>query len=77
MLDEIRTQFTTDNTKEDTFFNGQYVIKLSFIRKDSLIRKKVPRGSEGLVSDFLVFIQNRLLSGGLEPVLIHTKKRYV
>ena len=26
---------------------------------------------------FLVFTRNRLISGGLEPVLIHTKKNYV
>ena len=26
------------------------------------------------INYFLVFIRNRLISGGLEPVLIHTKK---
>ena len=26
------------------------------------------------VKIFLVFVRNRLISGGLEPVLIHTKK---
>jgi hypothetical protein len=30
-----------------------------------------------ITNSFLVFIRNRLISGGLEPVLIHTKKNYV